>query len=193
MRQLPQDDIPRLRMEHVGVRIQRQPVALELVEVDARVIWRLRLHVLEATVAGPHIHTATVVQLRTRRHRDRRQPAADSPRTAIYPLMVTREHSPTGRIRRQYPPRMATIRDLAAELKVPMGDVIKALMSVGVTRTANQGLPAEDVELVKKQLQARPPSPPPREDGGAFGDGVREPRRPRPPTLSGEAAATEEA
>jgi Translation initiation factor IF-2, N-terminal region len=85
---------------------------------------------------------------------------------------------------------MATIRDLAAELKVPMGDVVKALMNIGVMRPVNQELPAEDAAFVKKLLQTPPPQK--RDDGGAFGEGVREPRRPHPPTPSGEATGAEE-
>jgi hypothetical protein len=84
---------------------------------------------------------------------------------------------------------VTTIRDLAAEFKVPMGDVVKALMNLGVTRTATQELHPDEIEHVKKLLRTAPPRP--RDEGGSSGEGVREPKRPHPPTLSGEAAATE--
>jgi hypothetical protein len=86
---------------------------------------------------------------------------------------------------------MVTIRDLATEFSVPMGEVVKVVMNLGVMRTATQELPAEIVDDVRRQLKGAPPPPPPGDDGSSDG-GIREPRRPNPPTLSGGAAAHED-
>jgi hypothetical protein len=72
-----------------------------------------------------------------------------------------------------------------------MGEVVKALMNLGVMRTATQELEPEYADFVRRQLQT--PPPPPRDGGGEPDGGVREPKRPRPPTPSGDAAAPGEA
>jgi Translation initiation factor IF-2, N-terminal region len=47
---------------------------------------------------------------------------------------------------------VAAIRDLAEELEVPMGDVVKVLMKLGVMKSATEELTAEEVDFVMAEL-----------------------------------------
>jgi hypothetical protein len=52
---------------------------------------------------------------------------------------------------------MAAARDLATELKVPMLDVVKALMALGAMPVPAAELDGEEVELVKRFCGLRRP------------------------------------
>jgi Translation initiation factor IF-2, N-terminal region len=54
---------------------------------------------------------------------------------------------------------VAAIRDLAEELEVPMGDVVKVLMKLGVMKSATEELTAEEVDFVRAE-QGGGESPP---------------------------------
>ncbi len=47
----------------------------------------------------------------------------------------------------------ASVKDLSQALGVPMSDLIKILMDVGVMRTATQSVSDEEVELIAAALK----------------------------------------
>jgi hypothetical protein len=87
-----------------------------------------------------------------------------------------------------YPESVASIRYLSRSLGVPLGDVVKAAMSLGYVKTATAPLSDDEVELVAMALRLSPTLPS-QEDGPAS-SGVREPRNPRPSRPSAGAAST---